>query len=286
MISGRVRAEDGTELATRCWPAEGPHSPWAAVVIVHGLGEHAGRWEHVGRWLASEGIDVHAYDQRGFGLSAGRRAWIDRWAQLHEDLGSRVVAVRDARPDLPLALYGHSLGGVVALGADLDGRAQADMLVLSAPGLDVRIPAWKRWAAVFLDRVRPTMEVANGIDPATLSRDRSVQELYRSDPLNHHFTTAHFARQGILEQERLRRMLGRLTTPTLVLHSADDHLVATASSEPFEALPAVTRRLYSGLRHELHNEPEGRQVTRDIIAWMRQQVRSGGDGPLLVSADN
>jgi alpha-beta hydrolase superfamily lysophospholipase len=285
MISGRVRADDGTELATRFWPAEGPQPPWAAVVIVHGLGEHAGRWEHVGRWLASEGIDVHAYDQRGFGLSGGRRAWVDRWSQLHEDLGSRVAAVRDAQPGLPLALYGHSLGGVVALGAHLDGRALADMLVLSAPGLDVSIPAWKRWAAVLLDRVRPTTDVANGFDPATLSRDRTIQELYRSDPMNHHFTTAHFARQGILEQERLRKILGRLATPTLVLHSADDRLVATASSEPFEALPAVTRRLYTGLRHELHNEPEGRQVIGDIVAWMRQQVRSDGDGRLPASAD-
>jgi alpha-beta hydrolase superfamily lysophospholipase len=272
MMADRVRTSDGTELVTRYRAASGGAVPWAVVLIVHGLGEHSGRWEHFGCWLSEAGLDVHAYDQRGFGQSGGRRAYVDRWSQLHEDLASRVDAIRSQAPGLPIALYGHSLGGVVALGAVIDGLTSVEMLVLSAPGLDVTIPTWKRAAVRVLDVAWPTREIPNGIDPAVLSRDEGIQARYRSDPLNHHFTTARFGRQGLAEQSRLRASLHRLATPTLVIHSAQDGLVATAASAAFEDHPWATRRLWPGLRHELHNEPEGPQVVADVVAWMRGQV--------------
>src|SRR6185436_12989156 len=110
-----VAARDGTTLRLRHWRVA-TGEPWAAMLMVHGLAEHCGRYEHVGAQLAATGIDVHGFDLRGFGGSGGRRAWIDRWSQHHDDLEERLLAVRSIAPNRPLVLHGHSMGGLIALG--------------------------------------------------------------------------------------------------------------------------------------------------------------------------
>ena len=142
-------ARDGTALLMRHWPVASGE-PWASILIVHGLAEHSGRYEHVGAQLAGAGLDVHAFDQRGFGGSGGPRASIDRWSQIHDDLEERLLAVRSIAPLRPLVLYGHSLGGLIALGYVLDGRAQPDLLVASAPAIQANLPMLQRLAVSML----------------------------------------------------------------------------------------------------------------------------------------
>src|SRR6476660_4161191 len=129
--TGRATARDGTELVVRTWLPVG--EPWAVVLLVHGLAEHSGRYEHVGQQLAAAGLDVDAYDQRGFGGSAGRRAFVDRWSQNHDDLEERLAAVRSAAGGRPVGLLGHSLGGLIALGYVLaePARPLPDLLGLT-----------------------------------------------------------------------------------------------------------------------------------------------------------
>src|SRR4029079_10169973 len=103
-----VAARGGRSLFVRHWPVRSGE-PWATMLLVHGLAEHSGRYEHVGSQLAEAGLDTHAYDQRGFGASGGPRASVDRWSQLHDDLEERIAAVRSVAPGRPLALFGHSL---------------------------------------------------------------------------------------------------------------------------------------------------------------------------------
>jgi alpha-beta hydrolase superfamily lysophospholipase len=261
---------DGTRLATRHWPSEA-RAPWASVLIVHGLGEHSGRYEHVSRRLASAGLDVHAVDLRGFGASGGRRAYVDRWSQLHDDVESRLREIRVASDGRPVVLYGHSLGGLVTLGYVLTERPKPDLLVVTAPAIDAAIPRVKRAAARALSRVLPRLEIRNGFDGAVLSRDKTVGERYLADPLNHHGTTARLAGEALAEQGRVRAGLTGLAVPTLVLHGTDDGLVPPAASEPLAGLPTVTRRTYPGLRHELHNEPEWESVMDDVVAWLRER---------------
>src|SRR3954452_20742113 len=113
-LESTARMADGTLLRTLPWgPVGGPR---AAVRIVHGLGEHGGRYDHVGRRFADRGFEVHTYDQRGFGGSAGRRAYVDRFAMFHDDLEARLASLRASRGGLPLILYGHSFGGLVVTG--------------------------------------------------------------------------------------------------------------------------------------------------------------------------
>jgi acylglycerol lipase len=260
---------DGTELLVRHWSATG--EPWASVLIVHGIAEHSGRFEHVGEWLAGAGLDVHAYDQRGFGGSSGRRAWLDRWSRNHDDLEDRLAVLRVMARGRPVVVYGHSLGGLIALGYAVaePPRPLPDALVLSAPALDSSIPGWKRAVARILGAIAPTVEIPNDFDGTLLSRDPAVGERYLADELNQHRTTTRFGAEALAEQARVRAALPRLSLPTLVIHGQADRLVPTASSEALGRLPGVTRLVYPELRHETHNEPEGRAVVDDVIAWLR-----------------
>lgn len=272
-ITDRVAARDGTELLVRRWAAES--APWASILIVHGLAEHSGRYEHVGRQMADAGLDVEAYDQRGFGGSDGRRAFIEHWSLNHDDLEGRLASVRArVAAGCPVVLFGHSLGGLIALGyvvAD-PARPTPDALVLSAPAIDSTIPAWKQALARVLGRIAPTGALKNELDGAILSRDPAVGAAYLADPLNQHKTTFRFGAQALAEQVRVRAALDRLQIPTLVYHGAADRLVPTASSEVFDGLPGVLRRTWPDLRHESHNEPEGPTVIAAAIDWIRSTV--------------
>jgi alpha-beta hydrolase superfamily lysophospholipase len=267
-------ARDGTELLVRRWSASGP--PWASIQIVHGLAEHSGRYEHVGSQLAAAGLDVHAYDQRGFGASSGRRAWLDRWTRNLDDLEDRLAILRVMAKGRPLVVFGHSVGGLISLGYAVADppRPLPDVLVLSAPALDSTIPAWKKTLARVLGSIAPTLEMKNALDGAVLSRDPSVGVAYLADPLNQHATTTRYGALAIVEQARVRAALGRLSIPTLVYHGEDDHLVPTDASAPLATIPGVVRRTYPQLRHESHNEPEGPAVIADVIAWLRATLES------------
>ena len=266
-----VTARDGTTLLTRHW-AVPTGEPWASILLVHGIAEHCGRYEHVGSRLAELGVDAHAFDLRGFGGSSGPRASVDRWSQLHDDLEERLAAVRAIAPSRPLALYGHSMGGLIALGYVMDARARPDLLVLSAPAIGADVPLWQRLVAGPLRRLAPNLLIANNLDAARLASDPAVGEAYLSDPLNQHKTTVRFGHALFAEQKRVVAALDRLSLPTLVIHGADDELVPTRTSATLDGRSGVTRRVYPNTRHELHNEPVGPQVVAEMVDWIRDRV--------------
>jgi acylglycerol lipase len=268
-ITDSAATRDGIRILTRHWPAV---TPRAGVLLIHGLGEHSGRWEEVGEQLAAAGLETFGWDHRGFGASAGERAWIDRWSRFHDDVEDRLAAIRAALPGLPVILYGHSMGGLIALGYCVSDRPLPDLLVLSAPGIDDHAPRWKHALAPLLARVLPRLRIANGIPAEMLSRDPARQEATRSDPLNLDASTTGFGARFFEEQARVRAVAARLSIPTLVIHGLDDPIVPPRSSEPLAALPGVTRRAYTGIRHELHNDHEGPRILADVIAWIDERL--------------
>ena len=281
-VIGTVSTADGTILRTRTWASTDPESePLALALLVHGLGEHSGRWEHVGEQMAAEGFAVHGFDLRGHGASAGRRIHVAAFDEYYADLAERLVAARAAADGRPVIVYGHSLGGLIALGYVLRvaaaapgspaaGRPQPDLLVLSAPSLDSTIPAWKIQLARVLGRIMPTLAIPNPLAGELLSRDATVGERYHADPLVLGFATAGFGVAALAEQSWVKAALGALTVPTLVIHGEEDALVPAAASAPLADVPVVTRRTYPGVRHELHNEPEGPSIVSDVIVWIQR----------------
>ena len=287
-ILGRATTADGTALLTRHWPADEAEAggawagaPWASVLLVHGLGEHSGRYEAVGDQMAASGIDVHAYDQRGQGGSDGPRGDIERWSQVHDDLAERLAAVREASTGRPVVLYGHSLGGLIVAGYCLTDRPKPDLVVLTSPALDSDLPAWKRMAAPVLGRVTPTLQISNGIKGEWLSRDPSVGAKTVDDPSCAKASTARYGAEAFKEQARVRSAAGGgLGVPTRVVHGEADPLVPVTASAIFDDAPLTTRVTYPNLRHETHNEPEGPEVVEATIAWLREQVAAMTRGTL------
>jgi acylglycerol lipase len=272
---GTATVADGTTLWTLHWAPEG--DPWAAALVVHGLGEHAGRYGTVAGALTAAGIDTYAYDQRGFGGSAGARAYVDRFSQFHDDLAERVLDARAAAPGLPLVMYGQSLGGLIAAGYVLSGRDLPipDLLVLSAPALDAEQPAWKKSLAKVLTRVTPRMKLANGLAKGGLSRDPAVEAAAIADPLCIDKSTVRLGAEAFAEQDRVQAAIAGISAmpmPTYVFHGSADPIVAPAASAILEGKGGVTRRVHEGLRHECHHEPEHEQVLAEVVAWIRATV--------------
>jgi alpha-beta hydrolase superfamily lysophospholipase len=225
--------------------------------------------------MAEAGLDVHAFDLRGHGLSGGRRVYVRRWDDFLGDLEAKLAQVR--RDGRPLVLLGHSMGALIALTYACSDRPAPDLLVLSAVPLGARTPAWQRVLAPVLSVVAPTLLVANPIAGDQLSRDPAVGVAYFDDPLVQPRSTARLGAELLRAMKRARSQVGRLHVPTLVIHGGADTLVPTAVSEPLAGVAGVERRVLPNLRHEVLNEPEGPEVVAAIVDWLRSHVRATAD---------
>lgn len=267
--------DDGLRLYTRAWRPSS--SPRAAVGLVHGYAEHSGRYDHVAQAFKDQGAVVHAYDQRGYGRSEGRRAYVDAFERYLDDLDHFLDYVREQATDLPLFLFGHSMGGLVVLKHVLDRDPSLEGLLLSAPALEVNpdlAPFLRRIARV-VGRLLPTLPTTRSPDDA-ISRDPEVVAEAENDPLNYHGrvlarTGAELLRAGADVRERL----DALTKPFIVIHGTADSLTNPEWSRHLYNRAAShdkTIELYDGLYHETFNEPEQDKVLRDLGAWLDERV--------------
>ena len=259
-----------TQLQRRWRPAEpypgSGESPRSAVVLVHGIGEHSGRYDNVGRHLAGQGHDVLAFDNRGFGQSGGRRGHVESFDDYLDDVEDLVIERRQL--GAPVVLIGHSLGGLIAASYVARHRPPPDLLVLSSPALAADVPRWHRLAAPLLSRVAPRLFVKSDIDGALLSSLPAVQIAYRDDPLRVRGATARLGKETFDVMAETTAAIDRLTIPCYVLHGVDDALVPIAASEPLAALSNVTYRRWAGLRHECFNEAEQGEVLSELANWL------------------
>jgi alpha-beta hydrolase superfamily lysophospholipase len=267
---GTILTSDGFPLVTRHWEAPDPR---ATLVIVHGIGEHSGRWDHVGEYFSGAGYDTHSFDLRGHGESGGVAHHVDEFAELVDDVEVIVDHVRVG--ERPLVVYGHSLGGLIVTAYAVSTRPQADLYVTSAPALSANAPAPLKIAARILGRVLPTTRLGTPIAGEQLSRDPRIGESYFADPHVSTKATAGLGAALLNAMDETRAQIDRIRVPMLVVHGADDTLVPPAASAPLAANPMVERKLFPGLRHEIHNEPEQDQVLDTIREWL--DARLGGN---------
>ena len=271
-----IETRDGLALQVRQWPLTGAKG---TIVIVHGLGEHIGRYAHVAAFLNAQVWRVVGYDQRGHGASEGARGRLHKADDLLVDLAQVVDAVRAGYPG-PLVLLGHSLGGLVAarfVAEAIDPAAAApwsrpiDALILSSPALDVGMNAWQKMMLAVLGPLTPNLAVGNGLSPAWISRDPVVVAAYEADPLVHDRIAPRLARFFVEGGERVRRVAPVWNVPTLLLSAGADRCVAPAGSAAFAAAAPkgiVTTRVFAPLFHEIFNEPEQDEVLSAVGGWL------------------
>jgi len=271
-------APDGTPLANYVWPAAadappplpGPGTP--GIYLLHGLSEHAGRYDRLARRLAARGWRVGAHDHRGHGRSEGARATLNTQEDLVLDAAQRVRQWTEAHGRPPV-LLGHSLGALVSARLALQRRAELAGLVLASPPFQVRVPRWTRPALTWLALRYPDTRVPHGLAPANISHDRAVVAAFRTDPLVHRCITgrlAYFIDQG--GREALRDA-HRLDCPTLLLVAGADRIVAPDGSRQFaRRVPPgrLTLRWYPRAWHELFNELAelSEPVHADLEEWL------------------
>ena len=271
-----VTTDDGLDLHLRTWPAANPSR--GVAVLVHGLGEHVDRYDHVARRLNGLGFTVVGYDHRGHGRSPGARGGIPADDTLCADLGHVLRAARAAVPG-PLTLVGHSLGGLIAGRFVAEGLAAAparwwcrvDALVMSSPALDPGTNALQKLLLAVVAPMLPNLAVNNGLKVDWISRDAGVVRAYAGDPLVHDRITGRLglfvARQG----PAVIAAALRWQTPTLLMWAGADRCVAPAGSAAFAAAAprdVVAVREWPGLFHEIFNEPEQHQVLQALDAWL------------------
>jgi alpha-beta hydrolase superfamily lysophospholipase len=266
---------DGLKLHTREWPCADARG---TVLIVHGLGEHIGRYEHVAAQLLRSGRRVVGYDQRGHGASEGARGALSRSDVFLQDLALVIDAVRERHPG-PLVLLGHSMGGLIAARMIAGGleapkpawHRQVDALVLSSPALDLGMSGAQKLLLAVLGPIAPGLAVGNGLKPDWISRDPAVVKAYIDDPLVHDRVTPRLVRFMLDGGEFVRSHAAQWRVPTLLLYAGSDRCVAPAGSLVFAAAapPGVlATQAFQPLFHEIFNEPEQAEVFAVLAAWL------------------
>jgi alpha-beta hydrolase superfamily lysophospholipase len=269
--SGHFEGAGGVRIFWQAWMPDSP--PLAVVGMAHGASEHGGRYAWTGKQLAARGYALYALDHRGHGRSEGSRAVIDRMDNAVADLGTLLaLASRESGEGAEPFLFGHSMGGLIALAFATRRQSEIRGLMLSAPVavLEAASPV-QRMASQVLSVVAPRLGVYT-IDSRTVSRDPDVVRDYDADPLNYHGKLpARTVHEMAQEVGRFPDTVPNITVPLLVLVGTGDELVPVAASEMvYERASSddKTIKRYDGLYHEILNEPERDEVVADMIDWL------------------
>jgi len=269
---------DGLNIALYDWPLPSRRRPRGVVLIVHGLGEHAWRYDAVAQRLNEWGFCVRAYDQRGHGESGGGRGVLPDDNALLDDLFEVLEDTRKhiAQPwACPLILFGHSMGGLVAATSVQRGLAPVDGLVLSSPALDAGIGVLQKKLIALLCRWAPNFTLSNGLDARHISHDPAVVQAYQKDKLVHDRISARLARFIDASGPHVVAAAPSWTMPTLLLYAGADRLVRPEGSRAFAAMAprqVVTSQCMEGQFHEIFNEADPSLSYAALKAWLGQQA--------------
>lgn len=265
-------ASDGDNLAVQDWPLDPGVRPRGVVLIVHGLGEHAGRYDHVAQQLNAWGFAVRGYDQCGHGESGGLPGSLPTDTRLLDDLADIIDSTRTRmQAGMPLILLGHSMGGLVAARFVSLAMRKVDALVLSSPALNPGMNAFQKLLVAVLPRIAPNLRVGNGLNPVYISHDPAVVQAYKTDRRVHDRISARLARFFSTQGPATVAAAAQWTVPTLLMYAGDDRLVNPQGSRDFAAAApknTVHTLCFEGLYHELFNELDAKPVFAALRQWL------------------
>lgn len=270
-LEGQFKGRDGLEMYYQGWLPD--YEPKAVLLVVHGLGEHSGRYGNLVNHFVPAGYGVYGYDQRGHGKSDGVKGYVERFADFSDDLDILLKLVRRRHPKVKIFLVGHSIGGLVAVAYAAKHQEEFDGLILS--GATLSPPADVAPATIFAARMLSSILPKTGlyiIDAAGINQDQNVVNAYKSDPLVYRGKIR--ARLGV-ELLKAMDMVGRLAAeirlPVLIMHGSADRLASPEGSKMlYREVNSTdkTLKIYEGYWHEIFNEPGRGQVLADVASWL------------------
>jgi alpha-beta hydrolase superfamily lysophospholipase len=269
------KTSDGLNIYAKEWKPEGKVK--AVVALVHGLGEHIGRYDHVAEAFGKAGYAMVGFDQRGHGKSDGVRGH-ESYDNAMEDITRNIQNARDRYPGLPVFLYGHSLGGNLVLYYTLTQKPELKGVIATSPGLATAEPLPPALLALtkILYRIAPSTKIKNGLDLYGLSHDPQVAEKYKADPLVHPFISPRLALDMLNAGNYSVDHAAEFPLPLLLMQGTADRLVNPKRTKDFaKAAPLnkITYKEWEGFYHETHNEPQKEEVIGTMINWMDQELK-------------
>lgn len=270
----KFRTFDGLQLFGQSWQPEDQSR--AVVCLIHGLGEHSGRYAHVADSLTQAGYTLISFDLRGHGRSEGQLGHSPSYEALLNDIDFLLGEAEQHFSQLPRFLYGHSLGGNLVLNYVLRRKPELKGVVTTGPWIRLafELPAFKVILVKVTNQIWPSFSQISGLDTKAISRDPEVVRAFENDPLVHYhisarmFISIYQAGQWVLEHA------SELPIPLLLMHGGDDKLSSVEASREFadKITKNCTLKIWDGLYHEIHNEPEKEEVFKFLIDWLDKEV--------------
>lgn len=264
------KTQDGIEIYARAW--EPDMKPKAVACLVHGHGEHIGRYEHVARAFTEMGYILLGFDQRGHGKSGGRRGYIPSYEVLMDDIGLLIVQAKQRYPRLPCFLYGHSMGGNEVINFAFRRKPNLAGVIATGPWLELAFepPAAQVALARFMNRIWPGFTQASGLETNALSHDPKVVEAYKNDPLVHDKISARLFVEMYDAGEWALAHAADFPLPLLLMHGGADRISSADASRTFARNGGrnITLHIWDDWYHEIHNEPDQEEVFKIALIWM------------------
>jgi alpha-beta hydrolase superfamily lysophospholipase len=270
LFESTFKSSDGLNLFARGWSPKG--KPKAVIALIHGIGEHTGRYTHVGTALAEKGYSLLGFDLRGHGRSDGPRGHTPSYHALLDDITVFFEQIEGRYPALPRFLYGHSMGGNLVLNYALRRKSTLHGVIATSPWLKLAFepPATKVMLGRLMNRIAPGFTMASELDTKALSRDAVVVTAYENDPLVHDRISARLFvsmyENGLWALENATEF----PLPLLLMQGSADRLDSLDATKEFAANAGgkVTLKIWEGWFHEIHNEPEKAEVFLAMLDWL------------------
>ncbi len=268
------KTPDGLELKAHAWTSEVDSR--GIVVLVHGLGEHLMRYAHVAKVFNDNGLHVYAFDQRGHGRSEGPRGHTPSGDQLMADIKQAIQQAKTKLgADLPVFLYGHSLGALEVLYFGSTQQETLKGIIATSPPLDLSsTPKSKLTMAKLMNPLLPKLTMPNGLDTNALSHDTAVVEAYKTDPLVHGQISVRLGYFMISGAEKVMAAASVWHYPLLLMHGSEDRICGIKGTEELVSRLKgdVTYKRWEGLYHETHNEPQKAEVIQTMVDWINARL--------------
>ena len=270
----KLEYNSGSKISSQIWETE--NQPKGVIVLVHGLGEHSGRYStHFADYFSNEGFSILTFDLPGHGESGGKRGHIEHYEDFYKLLSAGISHAKKKYPSLPIFLYGHSLGGLITLEYSILMKPVINGVIASAPVLDVYepIPPVKLALAKIMNKIFPSFTLDSGLNRNMLSSDKSVIERYNADPLVHGHTSS---RMGMYITEKgafVRANAKKVSLPTLVMVGSSEGIVSKEAIHDFcEQSDKCSEKIWTDFYHELHNEPKKISLLKFTTEWIAGHI--------------